>query len=224
MRVKHAANDNGFASAASGGRLSNVDIAVFALYRLGGAKGKVHLEEIAEKCHELAQTRFSWELPRYQKYGPDKKVTSYALQDACKDKAGKIVQSINSRAKGGQKFQLTLSGVKWIKQNEARIARELGQKSSLAPLREVRKILRDIKGDAAFRRFRAEGSAENLSAYDLVDFLGCSFEPSPSAICGKFAEMKMKAELVEDTEISDFLRACETRFADLLPLEMVRQH
>lgn len=199
--------------------ISNVDIAVFALYLLGGVGRKVHLEEIAVKCHEMAAGRFAFELQKYKHY-PDKRTVFYALADARKEKSGVLVEGFGSRAAGGEKFQITERGVKWMKQNEGRIAPELNVASSIAPKQEVHRILRAVKGEAAFKKFRTGGVAD-LSVYDLTDFLGCSFETSPSAVRQKFAEMKAKADLVDDAEISAFLRACESeaRFANLLDIQ-----
>lgn len=194
--------------------ITNVDIAVMALYWLGGVERKVHLEDIAIECHKLAEKRFAFELEKY-KHFPDKRTVFYALADAHKEKAGVLVEAFGTQSKGGGNFQITKSGVKWIKVNEDRIARELKIKSSVAPKQEVKRILRIVKNETAFKKFHAGKMAE-LSVYELMDFLGCSFETSPSAVRAKFAEMEVKAELVEDVEIFNFLRGCKDRFAKLL--------
>ena len=46
--------------------LSNIDIVVYALYLLGGWYERVHTEDIALKCFELAPSKFSWiKHPKY---------------------------------------------------------------------------------------------------------------------------------------------------------------
>lgn len=40
--------------------LSNIDIVVYALYVLGGWRERIHTEDIALKCFEIAPSRFSW--------------------------------------------------------------------------------------------------------------------------------------------------------------------
>ena len=195
-------------------KITNMDIAVFALYSLGGVNRKVHLENIAQKCHEMAQGRFSWELPEFRSI-PDKQAVFYALANAKKKQVGGLIESFGSRSTGGKKFQITLPGVRWIKNNEPRITQALKLKSSAAPLRQVRDALRTAKNESAFKKFRANG-AECLSVYDLADFLGSSLETSPSRIREKFSEMKNRAEFAEDPEIATFLSACEKHFPDLL--------
>ena len=204
---------------ANGRQLSNVDIAVFALYQLGGVSRKVHLEEVAHECHRLAPKRFGWELPEFQAF-PDKKAAYYALKDAEKPKLGALVERLGTRdvVKGGQKFWLTEQGAKWVKRNVDRVANGLKTKPSATPLQKAEETLRAVKGERAFVRFQAEGGVGGLSVYDLANFLGSMYETSPSAVRKKFADMKTKAELTDDAEISEFLLACERapHFARLL--------
>ena len=204
---------------ANGRQLSNVDIAVFALYQLGGVNRKVHLEEVARECHRLAPKRFGWELPEFQAF-PDKKAAYYALKDAEKPKLGALVERLGTRdvVKGGQKFWLTEQGAKWVKRNVDRVANGLKTKPSATPLQKAEETLRAVKGERAFVRFQAEGGVGGLSVYDLANFLGSMYETSPSAVRKKFADMKTKAELTDDAEISEFLLACERapHFARLL--------
>lgn len=194
-------------------KITNMDIAVFALYSLGGVNRKVHLEDIAQKCYEIAPGRFSWELPQFRG-APDKLAAYYGLADARKKKAGELIKSFGSRGTG-KKYQMALAGIQWMKNNEPRITQALKLKSSAAPLRQVRDALRTAKSESAFKKFRANG-AECLSVYDLADFLGSSLETSPSRIREKFSEMKNRAEFAEDPEIATFLSACEKHFPDLL--------
>jgi hypothetical protein len=48
----------------SDSELTNIDIALYALYDLGGHEKKVHTEEVAYRAYELAEERFGWRLPR----------------------------------------------------------------------------------------------------------------------------------------------------------------
>ena len=72
-------------------KISNVDIAVYALYLLGGVGRKVHLEEIAVKCHKMAAGRFAFELSRYNEH-PDKHAVFCALADARKPQIGGLIE------------------------------------------------------------------------------------------------------------------------------------
>ena len=66
---------------------ANWEIAVYTVYILGGVSKRIHTEEIAMKCYELAPESFSW--IKYPK-NADKEVARIALTDARKEKYGKI--------------------------------------------------------------------------------------------------------------------------------------
>jgi len=69
--------------------LSNMDIALFALYKLGGISKKVHTEYIAWEAYKLAKERFSWRLPEFREKGfPDKTPVRFALEQAKKKNLG----------------------------------------------------------------------------------------------------------------------------------------
>ena len=192
-----------------GARLSNVDIALFALCSLGGVQRRIHLEEVANECHRLAPGRFGWELKQFKQI-PDIRVAADALADARKEKSGGLVRSVGARGRGGMRFQLTTCGVKWLEENKARIAKGLKSKSAIAPLAQVRRVLEFVENDHAFRKFVKNGGVSELSIYDFADFLGCTYEPSLPHIRRKFIEMKKQAELVEYGKLTEFLRACES--------------
>ncbi|MEO0010166.1 MAG: hypothetical protein ABIK51_06585, partial [candidate division WOR-3 bacterium] len=68
--------------------LSDIDIAVYALYILGGWHSRIHTEDIALKCFELAKSKFSW--VKYPQY-PDPTPARYALEAAKKQENGALV-------------------------------------------------------------------------------------------------------------------------------------
>ena len=68
---------------ASNKPVTNVEVVVLALGRLGGTTKKVFSEEIAVEAHGLAAGRFSWRLEQYRERGwPDKYIVKTALEDA----------------------------------------------------------------------------------------------------------------------------------------------
>ena len=67
--------------------LSNLDIALFALYKLGGVNKKIHTEYVTWEAFQMAPERFLWRLPEFRKRGwPDKTPVRHALEDAKKKK------------------------------------------------------------------------------------------------------------------------------------------
>ena len=67
--------------------LTNWQIALLALYTLGGATSRQHGEDVALKCYEMAPRRFSWEKYKY----PHLELVRSALRDAKKEKHGVMV-------------------------------------------------------------------------------------------------------------------------------------
>jgi hypothetical protein len=62
-----------------------MDIALFALYKLGGISKKIHTEYIAWEAYQLAKERFSWRLPEFREKGfPDKTPVRFALEQGKK--------------------------------------------------------------------------------------------------------------------------------------------
>jgi hypothetical protein len=53
-------------TAKSSKELSNIDVVVYAIFRLGGIEKKIHTEDIAMECFKLSKERFSWTLPEYK--------------------------------------------------------------------------------------------------------------------------------------------------------------
>ena len=76
--------------------LSDKDIVIYALYILGGWHKRIHTEDIALKCYEIAPTKFSW--VKYPKY-PDLAPTRFALESAKKAKSGALVKGGSERKK-----------------------------------------------------------------------------------------------------------------------------
>ena len=76
--------------------LTNSEIAVYALYKLGGAEHKIHTEKVAELCYRLAGAQFSWRLKEFSLF-PDKDIARIALYDAAKEKYGHLLRRAINR-------------------------------------------------------------------------------------------------------------------------------
>lgn len=176
--------------------LSNKDIVLFALYKLGGISKKVHVEEITWESYQLAKERFSWRLPQFRKQGfPDKTLINFTLADVKKKKNGRLVAgraggNVSGESEG---WRFTREGVIWIKENEKRI---------LAGLKQ------DEKAPDMPRR--------DASRYMFTDMLVCAPDASKDIIKQKFEHLYSNAELINDTEILTFLKACKEKFSDLI--------
>lgn len=203
--------------------LSNIDIALFALYKCNGISKKVHTEEVAWEAYNLAKERFSWRLAKFKEKGfPDKTPVRFALEAAKKKENGSLVigrtgGDINRPALEGWRF--TPAGAEWIKKNAERIAKALKQEAPDLPKLVANRFIRQLKNDPCFVSFIKDVNLNEVSAYMFTDMLGCAPDASKEIIQQKFDHILTTANLVKDKEILRFLRGCAVKFANLIVQE-----
>lgn len=199
--------------------LSNLDIAIFSLYKLGGTSQKIHTEKIVMECFKLAKERFSWRLAEYSDF-PDKAPVRFALEQAKKKENGRLViGKAGGDFTGGDRegWQLTPEGVNWVRMNEERLLSELKIERPKIIEREAARFIKRIKSDLAYKNFIADNNTLiNVSKYNLIDLLNCSPDVPLEIIRSKFNDIKTIAELVNDKDISSFLNMCENKFKEIL--------
>lgn len=190
-------------------------IAVLALSLMGGIGQKVHTEDIAQKCLEIAPDRFKWERYNY----PDKELVRKALFHASEEQNGRLVtgrSGIEQRGKSRDGWQLTPSGAAWLRQNESMLTSITASGHGRVSKREADRFLKNIRAESAFRIFVQHGTLSDVSPYMFTDLLNCSPDASVDTIRIKFDRLLSFAELVNDRAVLEFLKSCEERFADLL--------
>jgi hypothetical protein len=206
--------------AVSKNELSNMDIALFALYKLGGISKKIHTEYIAWEAYQLAKERFSWRLPEFREKGfPDKTPVRFALEQAKKKEFGKLVSGraggdINRPELEGWRF--TPQGAEWIKDNEGRILKLIGQKAPDLPKLVAERFVKQLKNDTSFVSFQKNRNLDEVSSYMFTDMLACAPDASKEIIRQKYERILSTANLVNDKEILQFLNACAKKFAQML--------
>lgn len=199
--------------------LSNVDVVLLSLLKLGGTTQKVHTESLAWDAYQAAKERFSWSLPEFiKKRFPDKTTVRYALESA--KKMG-LVRGRAGKDKGGTEkegWQLTPQGVEWILKNEKRISTALNIKSvsQSLPIHKAKRIIRNIRSHKTFTKFKRDGSLVEVDKYDLIDLLNCSPDASVKVIKIKFDLLKNAITLTEDSELKQFISKIERKFPKLL--------
>lgn len=200
--------------------LSNIDIALFALYKLGGISKKIHTEYVAWEAYQLAKERFSWRLSEFREKGfPDKTPVRFALEQAKKKENGRLVSGraggdINRPELEGWRF--TPQGAEWIKNNERRILTALKQKAPDLPKLVAEHFIRQLKNDPCFVSFNKNGNLNEVSPYMFTDMLACAPDASKEIIRQKFERLLTTANLVNDKEILKFLEACANKFSQLI--------
>ena len=199
--------------------LSNVDITVYALYRLRGHERKVHTEEIAFEAYQLAKDRFGWKQQKFRAKGfPDKDVVRVALTDAAKEKCGALVEGragVEARGKDTDGWMLTPAGSAWIRQNLARVERGLGATGPDMSKADADRFRKQITSQPLFQKFLKKSDLTGESPYALTDMLNTSPDAPKEVIATKFARLQSTAELVGDPRIVRFLGACARAFPDL---------
>lgn len=200
-------------------KLTNVDIAVFALYKLGGAYKKIHTEYVAWESYHLSPDRFSWDLPEFKVKGfPDKDLVRVTLTNAAKTENGSLVSGrygISTSNKESDGWTLTPNGVDWIKINEARIAGSLDKPSSSEHPRYVTRFISKLKKDEAYITY-AKSGLEKVTSYMFTDMLGCTPDASTEIINRKYVRLLSTAKSICDEEVINFLIQCGDRFSELL--------
>ena len=193
---------NGDAGVRTTDDLTNWQVALLALYALGGATSRQHGEDIALKCYEIAPRRFSWEKYQY----PHLEVVRSALRDAKKEKHGVMVSGAD--AKG---WLLTKEGLSWCEQNAAALGdRGLRNRMSSLPKAEAR-VLRELADHRLFAQWkRGEGE---ISRYEVADALGYPADAARDAVCRRLEALIGAAHVAKMGEMERFLKWLELAVA-----------
>lgn len=192
---------------------SNMDVVLYALFQLGGHERKVHTEEIAFRAYELAKERFSWRLEQFRQF-PDKDPARHALEDAARPKS-ELVRGRSGTAmsgKGADGWMFTIAGVAWIKENQARIERALGNVRSETRPKEAERFVRRIRGEALFKKFIKGDTLTKDDWYDFTSMLSASPDAPKEMIVRKFQNLQTTAEMVADQDVTRFFATCREAF------------
>jgi len=203
--------------------LTNWEIAVFALHLLNGATQRVHTEDVALKCHELAPDAFSW-IKHVDV--PDKEVARTALMDARKEKYGALVTGRAGRGKGqtgktaadpaADGWQLTDKGIEWLLGNQARLQEELGQRDVKTNRQEDLKSLQRVRQHRLFKVYRDNPNNFGATLGDLAEMLRCRVDSDEQVWSSRFRSLRHQAQLTKQVDISEFLERCETMRPSLM--------
>jgi hypothetical protein len=200
--------------------LSNIDVVVYALFKLGGYERKIHTEEIAYEAYCLAKERFAWKLRRFRNMGfPDKERVRRGLADAAKEKYGCLVEGradVHIKGRETEGWVLTPEGVTWIRKNEKRIESVLGTTRPRTPFVDTLRFKKRMREQPLFRRFLENQNLEGQNLYNLTDMLNISSDSPKEVIAMNFRTLRSNAELVGDQQIIAFLNGCALAFSTVL--------
>ncbi len=194
--------------------LSNMDIVLVALFRLGGVDQKIHTEKIAIECFKLAPKRFSWRLSEYSDH-PDKEPVRISLMDAAKEKYGKLATGRSGAGiakKDLDGWALTVSGAEWILKNRKRIELELNIFGAGTTRTDAQRALKKYYQDPAFKKFLNTSSADDITYYEFTDFLNCTPDANQEVIQKRFERFVTQATFLEDQKLKEFAVTCRKKF------------
>lgn len=204
--------------------LSDKDIAVYALYLLGGWQKRVHTEDIALKCYELAPSKFSW--VKYPQF-PDPTPARFALEAAKKPENGGLVKGESERKRmssniGG--WMLTTSGLNWAKANVKRIEEYLGRHKPTGERLPADRKLKALTESSGFTKFRIYGEEADISRAEFAESLLCTVNTRADVLKDRLDQLQSIAEKLGRNDVKGYVDFCLKKFANILGLEGGREN
>ena len=196
--------------------LSNKDIAVYALYVLGGWRKRIHTEDVALKCYQLAPSKFSW--VKYPQY-PDVAPTRFILEKVKEPENGALVKGESDRkrtAKSIGGWMLTAAGVQWIKGNKSRIEHYLGEHTPVGDRVSRDRRLKELLKSIAYKRFMDYGEKAGISHADFAESLVCTVNTRAEVLKDRLDLLYSTAEELGREEVKNYVNFCRKKFALLL--------
>jgi hypothetical protein len=196
------------------GELTDRDIVLYALYILGGWQKRVHTEDVALRCFELAPSKFSW--TKYPQY-PDITPARFTLETAKKTDSGELVKGQSERKKSGTGiggWVLTQAGITWIKGNLSRIEKSLDREGvvgdRLIADRKIYELIRSV----AFKKFKAKGRNADISTAEMAESLLCTVNAKPEVIRDRLDQLFTIAEVLKRAVIKDYVLFCKEKMGE----------
>jgi hypothetical protein len=189
--------------------LNDKDIVIYALYILGGYQKRVHTEDIALKCYEIAPTRFSW--IKYPEY-PDIQPVRFALEKCKPLIVGSSERKLPTTITG---WRLTSDGIKWVKMNLDRIDQQLGKKQPPTERLVDNRRIKALINSRAFKKYLAEGEKAEISRADFAESLVCTVNTKPEIVSERIEQLHSAADLLNQDKVKQYLDFCRKSFAKL---------
>lgn len=200
-------------------QIPNRHLVVYALYLLGGESKRVHTEDIAVKCFELAPSSFSW--TRYPQY-PDKDIVRVALTDAHKQQHGCLVEGRTGQRTGlatktnrdpvPDGWILTPGGVEWVRVNASRFERSVATQEAKEHRQGLLRQLRRLRDHQLFRDFQAAPDRFAPTIGDLADLLRCRVDAAPAVWTRRLEKHRGQAQAAGQGDVVEFLERCQAAY------------
>ena len=188
------------------------EIAIYALYTLGGWHRRVHTEDVALKCHELAPSQFSW--TKYP-HLPDLASARYALESAKKPGFGTLVEGASEKHRNSKKlkgWRLTENGMHWLRANKETIEKLLGTGAVVGERALADRRLKELLRSRAFTKFVRSGDAAEISLAEFAESLLCTVNAGKQVLNERLDQIRSIADELNKTEVKEFVRFCGIKF------------
>lgn len=196
--------------------LTNMDIVLYVLYKLGGTTRKIFTEDITLECFRIVPSRFSWIIhPQY----PDLEPVRKALFEARSSRHHNLVYGRHGKTNENQVsdgWLFSPSGIQWIKQNKDGIQSVLGLNKVKKLRTNIDKLIFSIKNSSAFRKFEKDNNCENILPYEFTDFLNASLDTPHSVLRDRLERIRTTAASAQENNIITFTESAEKYFSELL--------
>jgi len=186
--------------------LNDKDIVIYALYILGGYQKRVHTEDVALKCYELAPTRFSW--IKYPQY-PDIQPVRFTLEKCKPLIVGSSERKPPTTVTG---WRLTNDGIQWIKTNINRIETQLGKKQPPTERLVDSRRIKTLMNSKAFNKYLAEGEKAEISHAEFAESLVCTVNTKPEIFSERIEQLHSTADLLNQDKVKQYLDLCRKHF------------
>jgi len=187
--------------------LNDKDIVLYALYSLGGFQNRIHTEDIALKCYELAPTRFSW--TKYPQY-PDIQPVRFALEKCKPLIIGSSERKQPSNITG---WRLTDEGLKWLEANLIRIENQLGEKQSPTKRLVDNRRIKSLLNSLAYNKFITKGEKAEISHAEFAESLTCTVNTKPNILSERMEQIYSVANILKQNAVKEYVDFCRRRFS-----------
>lgn len=190
-------------------QLSDRDIVVYALFLLGGYQRRIHTEDIAIKCFEIARDRFSW--TKYPQY-PDIQPVRFALE---KSKPLIIGSSERKRTDVIMGWRLTKDGLKWIEENKNKIEESIGNKQIPTGRLTDSKRVKTLLTSSAFKKYQECAGKCEMPHVDIIESLNCTVNTKPEVIFERIDQLSSISHVLKQQQAIEYLDYCQKRCIEI---------
>jgi hypothetical protein len=189
-------------------QITNTDLLLYAMYRLGGAGKYVDVEDVFMEMWRLAPARFSWRKYRQPNY----KIMSQAIADLTRREEGSDLL-----LGAGDTRQLSAQGVRYVESRIELLQRfATGEEKAPPDRRPSQRVIAELAKQPLVRE-HLRGEGVDLNRDEMAELLRCAPDSPRSVWRERLETLRAAAADGDRPELTEFLdqieRANPTWFA-----------